>query len=386
MDDSKNKERKKKHREDLRVMNAQQLSHRRPAFPEAQPAAVHHEPNRQPQIPPTSQDPTSQNVENRMQNSKMPQTEDGRQKSGNPRSDSINKSVENLFLERFKIGEEIGVGSFGRVFKIQDVHTGEHFALKVEKVERHQNTLEREIKIYMEMQKKAKAVGMSKLSLVPQVHYFVRGDTHHGKNGKYYHQYLVMDLLGTTLLKLKEEAHGKLPWVTVSNIALQSITLLNRLHSLGYLHRDIKPDNMILGEPPYDGVIFLIDFGLSCKWDEPSGKHYLEKEATSSSSIVGTARYMSINVHKKRPYGWRDDLESLGYVLIYLLRGKLPWQGKKAETKFMQMNLILRSKEEHKETLCDDLPYPLAQYMKYCWELKHGDEPDYQALWDLFSS
>jgi serine/threonine protein kinase len=291
-------------------------------------------------------------------------------------------SNEKMLLGRYRVKSKLGKGSFGRVFRAFDVIDKRDVAIKVEKVFASKNTMLRELEVHRHID--------DKIEHIPKLLLYTRGATHveseEGENkGKmYFHQYMVMELLGQSLSAIKEAAGGLIPWEPLAKMALQCISLIEKLHSQGFLHRDIKPDNFVRGLGAKHGRIYMLDFGLSRKWESLIDKYTQHDESTSSSSIVGTARYMSINVHKGCVYGWRDDLESLGYVLIYLFVGKLPWQGVQAETKRMQMNSIMRIKESSKATLCDGLPTAMLKYMEYCWALELGKTPNYGMLFDLF--
>jgi serine/threonine protein kinase len=109
---------------------------------------------------------------------------------------------------------------------------------------------------------------------------------------------------------------------TVLILANSMIDRLEYTHSKNIVHRDLKPSNFSLGLESNSATVFLIDFGLS-KFFWENGQHIPN---CTGKNLVGTARYASINVHKGYEYGRRDDLESLGYILIYFLKGSLPWQ------------------------------------------------------------
>jgi casein kinase I family protein HRR25 len=284
-----------------------------------------------------------------------------------------------LLCDRYKVELKLGNGSFGRVYRAVDTKTGVKYAIKVEKVYDKRNTMKRELEVYSHIN--------GAMDHIPRIELYARGQPHRdGKGAIYYHQYMIMELLGKSLSGFRDKLGGKVPWALLSRIAMQTITLTQQLHSQGYVHRDIKPDNFVLGLGKKKGVVYMLDFGLSRKWEDLIDKYTQNDESSSSSSIVGTARYMSINVHKGKVYGWRDDMESLGYVYVYLLTGSLPWQGQKAATKRLQMKRILQLKERSKETMCKDIPGALAKYLDYCWNLELGTQPDYRYLWELFKS
>jgi serine/threonine protein kinase len=292
-----------------------------------------------------------------------------------------------VLADKFRIVRQLGGGSFGKVFIAEDIEEqpGQKgprcYAVKVEKVYGKRNTIRRELDVYT-------SAG-SKIENIPRVHMWCKGDNHKDESGKYYfHQYLVMELLGPSIFKLYEKAGKQLPWSLVAPIGIQIIKLLEQLHGEGFVHRDIKPDNFVMGLGERKGIVHMIDFGLSRRWEDLIDKYTQNDETNSSSSVVGTARYMSINVHNGLVYGWRDDLESLGYVLIFLYCGKLPWQGVKGETKHMQMRMILNKKIDAKanprKIFPKNLPSQLERYMQYCWNLDLETQPDYSYLRGLF--
>lgn len=284
-----------------------------------------------------------------------------------------------LFIKRYSIEEKLGNGSFGRVYRALDTKTGIRYAVKVEKVYDKRNTMKRELEVYAHID--------GAIKCIPRIIAYGKGSSHRDEKGAlYYHQYMIMELLGRSLTSLKDKLGGKVPWRQMSRIAMQTITLTQQLHSQGFVHRDIKPDNFVLGIGEKKGIVYMLDFGLSRRWEDLIDKYTQNDESSSSSSIVGTARYMSINVHQGKVYGWRDDMESLGYVFIYLLTGSLPWQGQRAATKRLQMKRIYQLKEKSKETLCKNLPSAMGKYMEYCWNLDLGTQPDYRYLWELFNS
>lgn len=151
------------------------------------------------------------------------------------------------------------------------------------------------------------------------------------------------------------------------------------------IHRDIKPDNFLMGFGQFSRYVFMIDFGLAKRYRSPrSGRHIPYRE---DKSLTGTARYASINAHLGIEQSRRDDLESLGFVLMYFLRGTLPWQGLKAKTKKEKYDKITEKKISTSiDSLCRGYPEEFATYMNYCRSLRFDDKPDYNYLRRLFRS
>ena len=151
-----------------------------------------------------------------------------------------------------------------------------------------------------------------------------------------------------------------------------------------FVHRDVKPDNFLVGRGAVASrVVHAIDFGLAKKYRDPrSHEHIPYRE---NKNLTGTARYASINTHVGIEPSRRDDLESLGYVLMYLARGSLPWQGLKADTKAKKYERIKKRKmETSAATLCDGFAPEFRRYFEYCRSLRFDDRPDYAYLRKLF--
>ena len=193
--------------------------------------------------------------------------------------------------------------------------------------------------------------------------------------------YLIMEFLGPNLGQLLNYC-GKKKFTlgTVCLIAMQILNRIEFIHKKHFLHRDIKPENICIGNEEETNIIFLIDFGLSKRFkDNKTHQHIAYKEGRS---FVGTSRYASINDHLGIELSRRDDLMSIGYILIYLIKGVLPWQGLKGENK---MAKIMQKKIQiSNEILCSGLPNEFVHYLNYCKNLKFEERPDYEFLKGLF--
>ncbi|KAF8643697.1 hypothetical protein HU200_066760 [Digitaria exilis] len=166
-------------------------------------------------------------------------------------------------------------------------------------------------------------------------------------------------------------------------LADQMITRIEFMHSKGYLHRDIKPDNFLMGLGRKANQVYIIDFGLAKRYrDSTTNRHIPYRE---NKNLTGTARYASCNTHLGIEQSRRDDLESLGYVLLYFLRGNLPWQGLKAPTKTQKYDKICEKKISTPiEVLCKSCPVEFASYFHYCHSLTFDQRPDYAFVKRLF--
>ncbi|KAK6248567.1 hypothetical protein QUC31_020132, partial [Theobroma cacao] len=170
---------------------------------------------------------------------------------------------------------------------------------------------------------------------------------------------------------------------TFEIVAVKMITRIEYVHAKGFLHRDIKPDNFLMGLGRKANQVYVIDFGLAKRYrDSTTNRHIPYRE---NKNLTGTARYASCNTHLGIEQSRRDDLESLGYVLLYFLRGSLPWQGLKAATKKQKYDKICEKKLSTPiEVLCKSHPVEFASYFHYCHSLTFDQRPDYGFLKRLF--
>lgn len=266
---------------------------------------------------------------------------------------------------KFRVGPKIGCGSFGEIYAGTNVHTGEEVAIKLEPLRSRHPQLLYESKIYRVMQG-----GYG----IPLVKWY-------GSEGDY--NVLVIDILGPSLEDLFNYCGKRFSLKTVLMLAEQMISRLEFMHSRSYIHRDVKPDNFLIGVGSRKHIVHIIDFGLAKKYQDPrTGRHipYIE-----GKNLTGTARYASINTHLGVEQSRRDDMESLGFVLMYFLRGSLPWQGLKANTKKQKYLRILERKQStHPDVLCKSYPNEFREYFAHCSALSFEDRPDYRFLKRLF--
>jgi casein kinase 1 epsilon len=161
------------------------------------------------------------------------------------------------------------------------------------------------------------------------------------------------------------------------------ISRIEYIHSKNFIHRDVKPDNFLMGLGKKGNLVYIIDFGLAKKYrDARTHQHIPYRE---NKNLTGTARYASINTHLGIEQSRRDDLESLGYVLMYFNLGSLPWQGLKAATKRQKYERISEKKMSTPiEVLCKGYPSEFSTYLNFCRSLRFDDKPDYSYLRQLF--
>ena len=286
---------------------------------------------------------------------------------------SLNESSEKdnlineLFFNKYKLIKKIGKGSYGIIYLCKDIASNEFFAAKLQNKNIYTNSLQNEYQIMKDIN----------IDKIPNAKFY-------GENNLY--NILIMQLLGKSLEDIFEKIlhKQKMPIHSVCNIAIQIIDILEQIHNKNYIHRDIKPSNFLFGNNSFNNnIIYLIDFGLAKKYRESNNaEHYEIKE---ENKLIGTARFASINAMEGLSQSRRDDLESLGYMLIYFLKGKLPWQNFLIKNKEERYNKIKQTKKEISiNELCSDCPEEIGQYITYVKNLKFDEEPNYNYLKNLF--
>lgn len=196
---------------------------------------------------------------------------------------------------------------------------------------------------------------------------------------------MIMELLGPTLEDLLRNCGGKFGLKTTLLLADQMLDRIQTLHSIKFLHKDLKPDNFCVGVKTKQDTIYMIDYGLAKRYSDPrTGLHI---KYGKERGVTGTARYVSINSHLGLEQSRRDDLESLGYILVYFMRGDLPWMGLEAQN---DREIFERIKEVKINTPIDDLCAGLEgsevfqEYLSYTRNLRFEEKPDYQWIRNLF--
>ena len=193
-----------------------------------------------------------------------------------------------------------------------------------------------------------------------------------------------MQLLGKSLENLLNERKF-FSLKTVCMLGYQMVNSLQYIHEKHILHRDIKPDNFAMGLDELSNIVYLIDFGLTKKYR--SMTTLIQYPITKKNKLTGTARYASINALKGYEHSRRDDLESVGYILIYFLKGKLPWQNINAKTKEEKYKKILEKKMEVSSyELCKGFPKEFETYLEYIKKLGYEESPDYEMIRKLFDN
>ncbi|GBC08404.1 hypothetical protein RclHR1_08090008 [Rhizophagus clarus] len=293
------------------------------------------------------------------------------------------------------VEEKIGEGSFGEVFRAVHVKTKEQCAIKRELVTEEHPQLPQEAE-FLKM--------LEGPSFIPKVHWFGQEKLYNA---------LVMDLLGPNL-RLVRQAYEKLPVAFVSDIAIQMVNILEHVHNKGIVYRDVKPDNFLLerefaisikelekwdsedSPKPLEDYrpllgrshkISLVDFGLSTFYIDKRTKRHVPRKQPPTKYKTGTARYAAIGVHHGLPHARRDDLESLGYVILEMIRGTLPWAGVTARNAIEGWAKMLKMKANIPlEELFEGVPRGFMDFLQYARNLDFEQEPDYNYARKLLMS
>lgn len=261
---------------------------------------------------------------------------------------------------RFKIIKQVGKGSFGEVYKAYDSENKHNVAIKIEKKEKSKRLLH-EFDLY---------ANLDGMKGIPKMYW--KGN--HNDNNV-----IAMEYLGPSLDELFQCCDSKFTPHTICLIGIQIMHMLEGIHKGGILHRDIKPDNFLIGYGKNQNKIYIIDLGLSKYFMDSNKKSHIAFR--QNKGFTGSFRYSSIRNHKGYEQSRRDDLESVAYMLLYMLKGKLPWQGVKESDKSEKCKKICNLKETITlQELCKDVPPFMFKMMRYIRFLRFVECPDYEYL------
>ena len=292
-------------------------------------------------------------------------------------------TLKDLIVDNYVLLNPIGKGAFGEIFLSFNLRDNTEVAIKKELRRPNKPAqLRTEAKVYTTLLKinpnqdttGVIALAQDTVQGVPK--FYGMGDLADG-NGFY----LIMEFLGPNLNELfKFCKMRKFTIMTVCLLAIQIINRIENLHKHNFIHRDIKPENFMVGSQELSNIVYLIDFGLSKKYKNSSNNQHIPYR--EGRNLIGTARYVSVNTHLGIEQSRRDDLESIAYVLIFFLKGYLPWQGMKGGDKYHR--IMEKKLQIPTEILCLGLPEEMTVYMNYVKNLRFEDRPDYDFLRGLF--
>ncbi|EDW04126.1 casein kinase I [Drosophila grimshawi] len=270
-----------------------------------------------------------------------------------------------LVGNKYRLIREIGSGSFGVTYQGYNMQDGKDVAVKLEGIDVKIHLLSFEAKVYEQMGQHA--------GLPTLLHYGSEKDFNA----------MVMELLGPSLEALFNICKRRFTVKTILMLSDQMLSRVERVHQKGFIHRDIKPDNFLMGLGRHCSRLYIIDFGLAKRYrDRETNTHIPYRE---DRILTGTARYASINAQQGIEQSRRDDLESLSYCIMYFNMGKLPWQGIPAANKKQKYEKLMEIKRSICiDDICKTWPIEFGLFMKYVRNLRFLDEPDYVYLRQLF--
>ncbi|CAL8085439.1 unnamed protein product [Orchesella dallaii] len=296
---------------------------------------------------------------------------------------SSSGSDDELFLSNFIVGDDnigkyklvrkLGSGAFGDIYLGVNINeVNDRVAVKLEGLCWPRQFLPYETWVY-------KILRRFETRGFPQLKWW-------GQDKERQFNILVLELLGPSLEELFEYCCRKFSLKTVLMLAEQLLQRIECLHRSGFVHRDIKPENVLVGLNRNARQLYMIDLGLAkTYWDPKTQCHIPFREDHNREGVTGTARYASLNAHRGMELSRRDDLETIGHVLVYFLKGSLPWMGIKGQTKKQKYKKIREIKEKTLiGNLCEGLPPEFATYFYYCRGLRFEDIPNYSFLRQLF--
>ena len=274
------------------------------------------------------------------------------------------KKVEIMVGGKYRLMKKIGGGAFTEIFEGIDVLDNSKIAIKLE----HNSIKYPQLLFESKLLQSFKGIG------IPKVYWA-------GISGEYH--IMIMELLGNDLEELFQSCGKKFSLKTVLMISKQVIDRIHHLHNQNFIHRDIKPQNFVIGKKENEHIIYLVDFGLAKRFKEEYTNFHIPLR--QGIKITGTIRFASCNVMNKKELSRRDDMESIGYLFLYFLKGSLPWQGlkiKQKKEKFekireMKMNLDL-------DKLSEEIPEEFGTYLKMVRKLEFEEEPEYGKYINLF--
>ncbi len=262
----------------------------------------------------------------------------------------------NLINRKYLLINKIGSGSFGSIYKGQNVRTKEYVAIKVEPIMNDLKLLKNESNIYN---------FLSGLEGIPIIKWYGRDE---------HNYYMVINLLGKSLKDLMDE-NKKFSLLLTLKIGIKLLNILRYIHDKGVVHRDVKPDNFLFGLNGSFNTIYLIDFGFCKTYLDSNGSHKIIKR---THNIIGSFNYASIMSHNRLDLSRRDDLESLCYMLLYFCSGFLPWNNITDEREIISLKSNLINEDKY------DYPIVFIELLKYIRSMEFEEKPNYFLIIDNF--
>ena len=257
-----------------------------------------------------------------------------------------------MICNKYELLEKIGQGAFSQIYRGRNVRTNELIAIKIEPKTAIIKLLQNETRIY-------KYLNSSDATHIPTMKWFGVDSTNF---------YMVISLLGKSLETFKrEQPTGRISLSTTLQIGIQMVRLLKFIHTSQLIHRDIKPDNFLFGNGEQQEQLYIIDFGF-CK------KYKSNSFPSKTSNIIGTPKFASISAHELNELSRHDDLESVGYILIYLFMGELAWDN------IVDNNIIKMMKLHMIEVTNTEIPPVFINYLINVRKSAFHETPNYEKL------
>jgi len=286
----------------------------------------------------------------------------------------MTNNIQSCYLtvnDHYVLGKEVATGSFGTIYwgidkNLPDGHPDKLVAIKLESRSKDAQLLPLEANVYRYLYKENKGI--------PKIYWSGIQDDYN---------VLIIEMCGANLEALLTICGHKFSLKTTLIIAQELMKKFQYIHSRGVIHRDIKPENFLIGL--HNNDVYVVDFGLFKFFKNSDNSHI---PLRTNKKLIGTIRYTSLNSHKGYELSRRDDLISIGYMLIYFLKGKLPWQGmcQKDLSKEEKYKMIFECKKNTtNEQLCQGLPKEFKMYMDYVKSLDFAEKPNYNFLYNLFT-